>query len=133
MTTIFATETRAPDFERYRVQWESALLAQTLARTVNLEDPDQKELLRAWVNGLFNGAAFGIEDERAGSGFLDWRMSGPTQIDLIYHSAHGITCSLARVYQQPNGTWGAMVIAGVKDGPSEAMAAAEWAIARLSS
>jgi hypothetical protein len=133
MTTIFPTEVREPDFARYRVQWEAALLAQTVARTVCLEDPDQKELLRAWVNGLFNAASFAAEGESEGSGFLDWRMSGPEQFDLIYHSAHGLTCSLGRVYRQPSGTWGALVIAGVKDDPAAAMAAAEWAIARLSS
>ena len=133
MTTLFKTEPRRPDFARYREQWESALLAGTVARTVSLDDPDRRELLRVWVAGLFNAAAFGVEGEAEGSGFLDWQMSGPTHYDLIYRSACGVACSLGRAYEQPNGTWAALVIAGVKDDLPEAMAAAEWAIARLSS
>jgi hypothetical protein len=135
MTTIFATETRTPDFSRYKTQWESALLAHTVAATVSLEDPDQKDLLRVWLVGLFNGAGFAAEAEKdgLGGGSLDWRAAGPTQFDLIYRSTYGLVCPLGRAYMQPNGTWAAMVVAGVKDELPEAMASAEWAIARLSS
>jgi hypothetical protein len=134
MTTIFSKETRETDFARYRAQWESALLAQTVADTVSLEPEERKDILRVWMQGVYNAAAFAAEGETEGShGDMDWRAASATQFDLIYRSRHGFAWSLGRAYQQPNGSWAALVIAGVKDDLLGAMAAAEWAIARLSS
>ena len=62
---------------------------------------------------------------------LEWRQAGPTQWDLVYTALTGVQCSLGRVYQQPDGSRGALVIAGVKDDHHAALAAAEWAIAKL--
>jgi len=49
----------------------------------------------------------------------------------IHTALTGIQCSQGRIYQQPDGSWGALVIAGVKDDHHAALAAAEWAIAKL--
>jgi len=135
MTTIFPKATREPDFARYRAQWESALLAQTVAETAGLDPEDQKQIRRVWLQGLYNAVSFAAEGEKdgPGGGCLDWCAVSPTQVDFIYRSSYGLVCPLGRAYQQPNGTWAALVIAGVKDDLPEAMAAAEWAIARLSS
>ncbi|MBU6408720.1 MAG: hypothetical protein KGS44_16605 [Alphaproteobacteria bacterium] len=62
---------------------------------------------------------------------LEWRQAGPSQWELVYTALTGIQCSLRRIYQQPDGSWGALVIAGVKDDHHAALAAAEWAIAKL--
>jgi hypothetical protein len=134
MSVIFEKQESAPDFARYREQWESALLAQTIGETSDLSLQDRKRIHAVWLLGLFNGLAFAAADEDGpqGSGVLDWRQAGPTQYDLIYHAPYGMSCVLGRAFEQPDGSWAALVIAGVRDGFPEAMGAAEWAISRLS-
>lgn len=134
MTTVFDTHAIAPDFRRYREQWENALLSLTLFEYGSGADNDHRDLCRQWFFGLFNGhAAHVFEAAEDGFRSLEWMQAGPTQFDLIYTAPYGAKCSLGRVYEQPNGTWASMVVAGVKDDPHEAMAAAEWAVSRLSS
>src|SRR5690606_19751722 len=130
MTVVFDTAAVAPDFRRYRAQWESALLSLTLSDyRADARDTDRRDLHRAWFVGLFNGhASHVLEDAADGFRSLEWQQAGPTQIDLIYTAPYGLRCSLGRVYAQPDGSWAALVIAGVRDDPDAAMAAAEWAI-----
>lgn len=131
MTTCFTDAEREADFDRYRQQWESAALAAALSGA-SLDTFERKQLARTWVNGSFNGAAHGVYDPRAlGESTMEWLQAGPTQYDLVYASPYGVVMPLGRVYQQPDGSWGALVIAGVKDDPHMAMAAAEWAIGKL--
>ena len=100
MTVIFEKQESAPDFARYREQWESALLAQTIGETSDLPPQDRKRIHAVWLQGLFNGLAFAAtgEDGPQGLGALDWRQAGPTQYDLIYHAPYGMSCSLGRAY-----------------------------------
>jgi hypothetical protein len=134
MVTIFEPQTVAPDFRRYRAQWESALLSLTMFENAGSSDNNRRDLCRDWFAGLFNGhAAHVLEGPEDGLRSLEWHSVGPDQFDLIYTAPYGMQCSLGRVYRQPNGTWGALVVAGVKDDPHAAMAAAEWAVSRLCS
>lgn len=134
MVTVFDTEEVAPDFRRYREQWESALLSLAMYEYTHTADADRRDLCRSWFPGLFNGhAAHVLEGPADGFRSLEWRQAGPSQFDLIYTAPYGLQCSLARVYRQPDGSWAAMVIAGVRDDPHEAMAAAEWGVSRLCS
>lgn len=131
---VYSTDEVAPDFRRYRDQWESALLSQALAALGQLAPEEQKALRRNWFVGIFNGhATHCIEAAIEGFQALDWRQAGPTQFDLLYTAPFGAQCALGRVYEQPDGSWGALVIAGVKDDLTEAMAAAEWAVTKLAS
>jgi hypothetical protein len=43
----------------------------------------------------------------------------------------GIACPLAHIYPQPDGSWAVLIVAGVRNEITEAMAAAEWGISRL--
>jgi hypothetical protein len=119
-------------FARYRSQWEASVLASAIAGTADISAEERAALLAAGVQGAFNGAAFGVDFDGLGGGALTWAQAGPTHWDLHFASPVGVAYVLGRVYLQPNGAWAAMVIAGVKDAQEEAMAAAEWAIARLS-
>lgn len=134
MVLVFSDSERQANFAKYRQQWEASMLASVIAGSADLDDADRKEILRAILEGSFNGAAFGVygADELCG-GSLEWTQAGPTQFDLVYKSAYLTGCKIARVYTQPDGSWGALVVAGVKDDAYAAMASAEWAIARLSS
>ncbi|MGB1540211.1 MAG: hypothetical protein ACPG80_04565 [Rickettsiales bacterium] len=98
-----------------------------------MEEHDRRQLMGRWFEGSFNGAAAHVaEGEESGQGTFEWIQAGPTQFDCIYTAPYGLKCSLARAYEQPDGSWAALVIAGVRDDLWEAIAAAEWAIARLS-
>lgn len=118
-----------PIAARYAAELESALLARALSEAGGLAAGGARTMLAQWLNGTFNAAALGVpllgtggplEWEREHSGFrLVWQMPG------------GIACPLARLYPQGDGSWVALVVAGVKPDPSEAMAAAEWAVSRL--
>lgn len=113
---------------RFAAELESALLAQALAETAGLPDERAKALLGLWVAGTFNATANGLEG--IGRGVLDWQPDG-TGYRLIWCAPSGIACPLARIYPQENDTWAALIVAGVRDGLIEAMAAAEWGISRL--
>lgn len=138
MTMTFdACETGdACETARRREDWESALLASAIRENTELDPRQHKRLLRVWLPGLFNAAAGGIDtdDRRApGSGGFQWMPTGPGQYQLVWHAPYGVSMVLAKVYGQENGAHVAVVVAGVKDDPAEAMQAAQWAIARLSS
>lgn len=132
MTATFEPD-REPSFARYREQWEAGLLAQAIAENGDLPPGHRKGVLRAWFSARYNAASFHIVDGpcHPGAGSLVWRPAGPAQYDLHYRAPYGVVCPLARVYRQPDGSWAALVIAGVRDGPDEAMIVAERAIARL--
>ncbi len=134
MTTIFQKQDREPDFQRYREQWESALLSKMLSDQSGLEEAERRDLHKAWFQGLFNGHAAAVQQEDSlGCGELEWMQSATTRYDFVYTAPYGLKCSLGRVYLQPDKSWASLVIAGVGEDHYEAMAKAEWAISRLSS
>lgn len=132
MVTVFEkSEDREALFARYKAQWENGLMAQTLAATA--EPADKKRLLQLFYETRFNAASFhAVEpNEDMLAGYIDTVQAGNTQYDIIYHAPYGAACHLGRVYQQPDGSWASLVVAGVKDDMYEAHAAAEWAIRQL--
>ncbi len=123
---------REPEFERYRDRWENALLAKLLSEQSSLEPDERRDLFKNWFQGIFNAvAAHALDPEASGVGEIEWKHAGPTQFDCVYTSPYGLKCVLSRVYEQPDGSWGALVIAGVTDDQWSAVASAEWAISRL--
>lgn len=126
----------ACETDRRREDWESALLAAAIRENTELDPLQHKRLLHAWLPGLFNAAAGGIDtDDRRmpGNGGFQWVPAGPGHYQLVWYAPYGVSMVLAKVYGQENGSYVAVVVAGVKDDPAEAMQAAQWAIARLSS
>jgi hypothetical protein len=130
MTTIYSTKDEDPIACRYWDEMENALMAQAIADATDLPAERSKALRRLWALGTFNFAACGLAKGPAGAGALDWATDG-TEHRLLYQSPFGMTCHLARVYRQPNDTWAALIVAGVRGSYYEAMAAAEWGIACL--
>ncbi len=130
MTTIYPNNRQQPDSDRYQDQWETSILAATMKAAADLSEEEQRNLARVWLIGTFNASGFDIEQDLP-YGTIEWDQAGPTQFDCIYTGYRGLKCKIARVYEQPNGSWAAMVIAGVKDDKFEAFANAEWAISRL--
>ena len=114
---------------RYAADLESALLAQALAETGALGPERTKALLRRWLAGAFNASAQHI-GEAGFKGTLSWEPERDSH-RLIWYTPSGLACPLARIYPQENGTWAALIVAGVKDDLLEAMLSAEWGIARL--
>lgn len=124
----------ASETDRRREDWESALLAAAIRENTELDPLQHKRLLHVWLPGLFNAAAGSIDtDDRrnAGNGGFQWVPAGPGHYQLVWHAPCGVSMVLAKAYAQENGSY--VVVAGVKDDPAEAMQAAQWAIARLSS
>jgi hypothetical protein len=122
--------------DRRRDDWESALLAAAVRENTELDPLQHRRLLRVWLPGLFNAAASGLDADGRGTpggGGFQWLPAGPGQYQLVWHAPYGVSMVLAKVYGQENGSYAAVVVAGVKDDPAEAMHAAQWAIARLSS
>lgn len=119
----------AAQADRYTAQLESALLARALADAGALPDERAQAAFAAWTAATFNTAAAALPG-RAAEGVLTWEPEGAGYC-LIWQSPSGLFCRLARLYPQENGTWAALVVAGVRDTPEEAMAAAEWASSRL--
>jgi hypothetical protein len=129
MTITFESRT-----DHHREDWESALLAAAVRENTELDPLQHKRLLRVWLPGLFNGAASGVDERQmASSGGFQWVPAGPEHYQLIWHAPYGVPLVLAKVYRQENGSYAAIVVAGVKEEAAEAMQAAQWAIARLSS
>lgn len=125
---------QAPDPIRdfYLERLESAAMSMTLAASSDLPDDDRKAIYRQWLDGTFNAASHGLDVRYGcGAGLLVWQQGGPTQHDLIYRAVTGMNCNLGRAYRQPDGSWAALVIAGVRGSLEEAQAAAELAVARL--
>ena len=114
---------------RFAADLESALLAQALAETAALGPERTKALLRCWLAGAFNASAQHI-GEAGLKGTLNWEPERDGH-RLIWYTPAGLACPLARIYPQENGTWAALIVAGVKDDLLEAMLSAEWGIARL--
>lgn len=130
MTITFET----CDADRHREDRESALLAAAVRENTELDPLQRKRLLRVWLPGLFNGAASGVDERRVpGSGSFQWMPAGPSNYQLVWHAPYGVSMVLAKIYRQEDGSYAAIVIAGVRDDPAAAMQAAQWAIARLSS
>ena len=116
---------------RYTAELESALLARALADTGNLPDERAKALLASWLAGTFNAAMAALSESIAtGRGDLLWQPDGEGY-RLVWLAPTGLACPLARIYGQEDGTWAALVVAGVRDDPAAAMIAAEWGISRL--
>jgi hypothetical protein len=113
---------------RYQAQLENALLAKAIAETGNADE--RQALLSAWLIGTFNATMFGITRIEDGYGMLDWVPDG-NAYRLLWIAPTGLACPLAQVYQQPDGSWASLVVAGVRDDLPAAMAAAEWAVGRL--
>jgi len=77
MTILYTSETRQPDFRRYRDQWEAGVLAATMAACGDLENPERRDLAKVWFHGSFNGAAFGVYDESdSDAGQIEWAQAG---------------------------------------------------------
>lgn len=68
--------------------------------------------------------------EGIGRGLLDWQPDGAGH-RLVWYTQSRLACPLARLYRQENGTWAALIVAGFRNELIEAMAAAEWGVARL--
>lgn len=115
---------------RYAADLESALLARALAETGSLSDERTRAMVHLWVMGTFNACAHAIVDGACLPGRLAWEPEGSGH-RLVWYMPAGLACPLARLYPQADGSWAAMIVAGVKDDLIEAMAAAEWGIARL--
>jgi len=125
---------RHPRADRYKDQWETGVMAAAVSAMASLDPDERQALLKRWIIDSYNGASSGIAAEAGDfTAAIEWAQSGPTHFDLLYEGPFGMKLSLGRAYQQPNGTWAAMVIAGVKDELEGAMASAEWAISRLCS
>jgi hypothetical protein len=124
------SETADDPATRFASQLESALLAQALAETGGLPDERAKALLSLWLAGLFNAHAVALPDAPDQRGALEWQPEADG-FRLVWFMPSGIACPLARLYQQENGTWAVLIVAGVRDDLIEAMAAAEWGVSRL--
>lgn len=132
MTTLLARDDICHDdqAERYFDDIESALMAATIAGGTDATPERKRALLSLVLENSFGAAVAGYSPRLHGAGALSWHDEG-TLRHLSYHSPTGLMCHLGRVYLQPNGTWAALVVAGVGMDEHEAMAKAEWAIARL--
>ncbi len=130
MTTVYSNNRDQTDLARYQDQWEISILAATMKAAADLTEEETRNLVRVWLIGTFNASGSDVDQELP-YGTIEWIQAGPTQFDCIYTGYRGLKCSVARVYEQPNGSWAVMVIAGVKDDQFEAFATAEWAISRL--
>jgi hypothetical protein len=64
------------------------------------------------------------------SGPLSWEPEAEGY-RLVWYMPAGIACPLAHIYPQPDGSWAVLIVAGVRNEITEAMAAAEWGISRL--
>lgn len=120
-----------PIAARYWEELESAMMAETIAASADLPPARRKSLLKLWAPAVFNAAAFGLDRMTAGSGTLEWDATDRNNYVLTYRAAYGMAYPLAKIYHQPNDTWAALVVAGVKDDLYEAMAQCEWAVSRL--
>lgn len=129
MVTIL-NETADPNAERYWADLESALMASAIAANSNLPPERQKALRRLWALGTYNAAAHGLRHGAAGQGELEWASAGDGYA-LLYRAPYGLVCPLARIYPQEDGTWAALIVAGVRADPTAAMEAAMWGVSRL--
>lgn len=115
---------------RFTAELESALLARALAEAGGQTDERMRALLSSWLCGTFNASAAGLLSIGDGRGHTAWEPDG-NGYRLTWYAPTGLACPLARMYPQENGTWAALIVAGVRDDPAAAMMAAEWGVARL--
>ena len=127
---VFSDSDRDEVLSRYVAELETALLAQALAETGSQSDERTRTLLHLWLIGTFNAHALPVEGVGRLKGELRWE-NDQTGFRLTWLMPSGIACPLARIYPQENDTFVALIVAGVKGELIEAMAAAEWGIARL--
>jgi hypothetical protein len=120
-----------PHAARYWADLESALMAQAIGTASDLPPERRKALLRLWAFGTFNASAAGLAQGFSGCSILEWAEDNAGGHHLFYRALYGLTCPLAKIYRQPNHTWAALIVAGVRDDLHEAMAQAEWAVSRL--
>lgn len=132
MTTVFDTTVSDPIADRFTAELENALLAISLAELGTLPDERVRALLSTVYRGWFNAAAFSVPHEIGAYGRIEWEPEGNGH-RLVWYAPAGLACPLARVYPQADGSWAALVVAGVKDDAIEALAQAEWAVSRLTS
>lgn len=118
---------------RFAGQLETALMARALAELGSLPEERVNALLRDWLIGDFNARSSDLDGKGSGRGQLAWEPEQRSGDRLVWTMPSGLACPLARLYPQENGTWAALVVAGVRDGLIEAMAAAEWGVPRLTS
>ncbi|MBU2527602.1 MAG: hypothetical protein KKC03_13475 [Bacteroidetes bacterium] len=116
--------------ERYIANLESALLAQALHSVGHLPDERAKALLADFLIGSFNASSLGLATLGSGRGELEWQRDG-TGFRLVWSSPTGLSCPLARLYEQADASWAALIVAGVRPSAEEAMLAAEWGVSRL--
>jgi len=117
--------------ERFTAQLETALMARALAEAGALPDERVKALMRDWLIGTFNATSAGLASLAQGRGKLAWEPEPGEGYRLTWYAPTGLVCPLARVYAQPDGSFATLIVAGVRPDIGEAMAAAEWGIARL--
>jgi len=115
---------------RFTAELESALFARALADAGGQSDERLRALLSAWLCGTFNASAVGLLSICEGRGHTAWEPEG-NGYRLTWYAPTGQACALARMYEQENGTWAALIVAGVRDDPAAAMMAAEWGVSRL--
>ena len=120
-----------PIAEAYWADLESALMAAAIAANSNLPPERQRALRSLWLRGVYNAAAHDIRPEAtAGKGDFGWRPDGDGY-SLLYRSPYGLVCPLAKIFPQDDGSWAALIVAGVRDSANAAMEAAEWGVSRL--
>jgi hypothetical protein len=130
MTTNLRSPSPDELHENFITMLESALLARALANGPPLCDERTRAVLQMFLIGTFNAAVHGLAKLGDGRGELTWEREGEG-FRLVYMAPTGLACPLARLYPQGNDTWVALVVAGVRDDPAAAMAAAEWGVSRL--
>jgi hypothetical protein len=124
------SDTTDDNAERFTAELESALLAQALFGTGGLPDERAQALLSLWLRGTFNATVLNLRTIGDGCGDMAWEPDG-TGYRLTWYTPTGLACPLARIYPQENGSWAALIVAGVRDDAGAAMAAAEWGVSRL--
>ena len=115
---------------RFGSMLESALLARALAETGGLPDERARTLLSTWLRGSFTAAVFAFGGPGSLAGFLEWEPDGDGH-RLVWTLLSGLACPLARLHEQADGSWAALIVAGVSPDLAGAMAAAEWGVSRL--
>lgn len=126
----FARQDRDALAARFAAGLESALLARALAEAGGLPDERAKALLACWLCGTFNATAHDVTTIGEGRGLLAWEPEGDGY-RMVWLAPSGLACPLARLYPQADGTWAALIVAGVRDSTEQAMMAAEWGVSRL--
>lgn len=130
MTTQHKPTDTDPYADRFWQDLESAMLAKTVVSAADVPPERRAALLQTWLLGSFNAAALGLPANFDRSALLVWTAENTIR-HLTYHAPTGLSCHLGRAYRQPDGSWAALVVAGVGRDEFEAMARAEWAVSRL--